>query len=376
MVQLSLSSLRISHFRTHKLSVIEPTQEPIVIFGLNGAGKTNILEAISMFAPGQGFRRAKISDLSRRPELLGWKLTGKFNIFDQSYEIIISWDEALGRKIKIDGKSVTQSKLARLIRILWITPMMDRIWLNGSAERRRFLDRIASNLVPDHTENSVKYYKALKQRNKLLKDRVLDSNWYDAVENQMALSAIEINKGRGEAISSIMEMQKKSVSSFPAADLNLVGPQHLLVQDFQSVLFGSRKQDMHFGRTLIGPHLSDLGAIYSSKGIEAKNCSTGEQKALLISIIIATAKIQLEKFNVPPILLFDEVSAHLDIERRADLYAEICNLDLQIFMTGTDSIIFNGLEDRAKYYEIVMNMQESMCIPIEDPQFKNIQKQF
>ena len=253
---------------------------------------------------------------------------------------------------------------------------MDRIWLNGSAERRRFLDRIVSNLVPDHTENSIKYFKALKQRNQLLKDRVSDSTWYDAVENQMALSGIEINKARAEAIFRIMEMQKKSVSSFPAAELKLVGPQYLLAQDFQCALCESRKQDMYLGRTLIGPHLSDLGAIYSLKGIEAKNCSTGEQKALLISIVIATAKVQIEKFKAPPILLFDEVSAHLDIERRADLYDEICNLDLQIFMTGTDSIIFNGLEDRAKYYEIVMNMQESMCIPIEDPQFKNIQKQF
>ena len=366
---MSLSSLRISHFRTHKFSLIEPTQEPIIIFGLNGAGKTNILEAISMFAPGQGFRRAKVSDLSRRPDLLGWKLTGKFNVLDQSYEIMTSWDEALGRKIKIDGKVVTQSKLARLVRILWITPLMDRIWLNGSAERRRFLDRIVSNLVPDHTENSIKYYKALKQRNQLLKDKVADSNWYDAVENQMALSAIEINKARGEVISSIMEMQKKSVSSFPSADLNLVGSQHIFAPEFQDALCGSRKQDMYFGRTLIGPRLSDLRAIYSSKGIEAKNCSTGEQKALLISIIIATAKIQLEKFKVPPILLFDEVSAHLDVERRADLYDEICNLSIQAFLTGTDSTIFNGLKERAKYYEVVMNLGESVCMHIEDPLF-------
>ena len=372
MVQLSLSSLKISHFRTHKLSVIELTQEPIIIFGFNGAGKTNILEAISMFAPGQGFRRAKASDLSRRPDLLGWKLIGKFNISDQSCEIMVSWDEVLGRKIEIDGKLVSQSKLARLVRILWITPLMDRIWLNGSSERRRFLDRIVSNLVPDHTENSIKYYKALKQRNQLLKDKVSDSNWYDAVENQMALSAIKINKARSEVISSIMEMQKKSVSSFPVADLNLVGSQYLFEQDFQCALCASRKQDMHVGRTLIGPHLSDLGAIYSSKGIEAKNCSTGEQKALLISIIIATAKIQLEKFNVPPILLFDEVSAHLDIERRVALYDEICNLGLQVFLTGTDSTIFDGLKERGKYYEVVMNLGESKCMPIEDPLFKNI----
>ena len=161
MVQLLLSSLKISHFRTHKLSVINPSQKPIVIFGLNGAGKTNILEAISMLAPGRGFRRAKFSELSRRPDLLGWQVSADFQIFGSTYEVCTFWDQTSTRKVTIDGKSATQSELGRLVRILWITPQMDRIWLDGSAERRRFLDRIVSTLVSEHTENCIQYQKAL-----------------------------------------------------------------------------------------------------------------------------------------------------------------------------------------------------------------------
>ena len=369
MVQLSLRSLKISHFRTHKLSVIEPTNEPIVLYGLNGAGKTNILEAISMFAPGQGFRRAKFSELSRRPDMLGWKLTGEFKKGDQSYVVSNSWDETLGRKITIDGKKATQNTLAKLLRILWISPLMDRIWLNGSTERRRFLDRIVSNLVPEHTENCIKYYKALKQRNKLIKDKVTDPNWYDAVENQMALPGVEIETARGDVINKIMEMQRRSVSFFPAADLDIKGSRYLAAKEFQIALLQSRKQDFFVGRTLIGPHLSDLVALYSSKSTAAKNCSTGEQKALLISIIIATAKIQIELFKTPPILLFDEVSAHLDAEKRSILYDELYQLNLQVFLTGTDLNIFKELKVRAKYYEVLLNADESSCMPVNKPFF-------
>ena len=203
---------------------------------------------------------------------------------------------------------------------------MDRIWLNGSAERRRFLDRIVSNLVPGHTDNSIKYYKALKQRNKLIKEKILDSNWYDALEKQMAVSGAEIDKARSYVITYIMDMQKKSVSSFPFAELSIVGERYLTPQTLEMALCKNRKQDIYAGRTLIGPHLSDLSAIYSSKGVSARSCSTGEQKALLISIIIATAKIQIEVFNTSPILLLDEVSAHLDTERRNILYDELNKL--------------------------------------------------
>ena len=363
---MSLSYIKISHFRTHELSVLKPTKEPIVIFGKNGVGKTNVLEAISMFAPGQGFRRSKFSELARRPGSLGWKLVGQFQSLGSSFEVINYWNQDSGRKILIDGKNASQSELASLVRILWITPVMDRIWLNGSAERRRFLDRIVSNLVPGHTENSIKYYKALKQRNKLIKEKILDSNWYDALEKQMAVSGAEIDKARSYVITYIMDMQKKSVSSFPFAELSIVGERYLTPQTLEMALCKNRKQDIYAGRTLIGPHLSDLSAIYSSKGVSARSCSTGEQKALLISIIIATAKIQIEVFNTSPILLLDEVSAHLDTERRNILYDELNDLNLQLFLTGTDINIFSGFKKRARFYEVEINSNKSVCTLSKD----------
>ena len=345
--------------------MIEVNQEPTVIFGLNGVGKTNVLEAISMFAPGQGFRRARVSDLSRRPDLLGWKLVGQFKILDHKYEVITSWNNTSGRKVIIDGKLVTQASLAKFLRILWVTPLMDRIWLNGASERRRFLDRIVSSLVPEHTEYLINYYKALKQRNQILKNKIKDSNWYNVLEKQMALAGIQIYRARNEVISRIMEMQRSSESSFPNANLKMTGSTYLVAEELQLALSKSRKQEFYVGRTLVGPHLSDLEAIYSLKGVEAKNCSSGEQKALIISIILAVAKIQIELFNYPPILLFDEITAHLDEDRRSTLYDEIYKLNMQVFLTGTDIYNFRELKARAKYFEVTMNIDESICKPVE-----------
>jgi len=349
--------------------VINPFKKPIVIFGLNGAGKTNILEAISMLAPGRGFRRAKFSDLSRRPDLLGWKVSADLQISGTSYEVCTSWDAISTSKVTIDGKPATQSELGRLVRILWLTPQMDRIWLDGSAERRRFLDRIVSTLVMEHTENCIQYQKALKQRNKLIRDRIFDSNWYDAVEFQMALYGSAIDLARQSVLSQIMEMQKKSTSAFPAADLNLVGTTYHSAQEFKDALAASRTVDINAGRTLRGPHLSDLASIYSEKAIDAKNCSTGEQKALLISIIIATARIQLEIFNTPPILLFDEMSAHLDSQRRSLLYRELCDLGLQVFLTGTDISIFEELKTHAEFFRAQIDSNMTICTKVDDISF-------
>jgi DNA replication and repair protein RecF len=166
-----------------------------------------------------------------------------------------------------------------------------------------------------------------------------------------------------------MEMQKKSTSAFPAADLNLVGNIYHSAQEFQDALAASRTTDINAGRTLKGPHLSDLASVYSEKAIDAKNCSTGEQKALLISIIIATAKIQLELFNTPPILLFDEVSAHLDSKRRSLLYMELCDLGLQVFLTGTDISIFEELKTHAEFFKVQIDSNMTICTKVDDISF-------
>ena len=361
MGRLTLNFLKMSHFRTHKSSIIESSGKSIVIVGSNGVGKTNILEAISLLSPGRGFRRATFEQISRRPDLVGWKVSAEIEILGNTHEISTWWDNSSSRKITIDGKFTNQIELGRLVRVLWITPLMDRIWLDGSIDRRRFLDRVVSTLISDHIENNIKYYNALKQRNRLIKDRIFDANWYTALEHQMAVSGFEIDASRREVLSRIMNMQESSHSAFPMAKLNLIGSVFNNSEEFEKALKNGRQKDIFAGRTLIGPHLSDLSAIYSSKGIEAKSCSTGEQKALLISIIIASAKLQLEEFSSPPILLFDEISAHLDGNRRSLLYDELRNLGAQVFLTGTDIEIFNELKNQVDFVRVELDSEISVC---------------
>ena len=331
------------------------------MFGCNGIGKTNVLEAVSLFAPGRGLRRAKLEDLSRRPDQLGWKLIGQIDIDDRIYEVSTLYGTDKSRKIFIDGKSVSQHELGRLIKILWITPLMDRIWLEGSNERRRFLDRLVSTIVSDHTDNLVKYYKALRQRNKLLKDKSSDYNWFKVLEHQMAHFGASIEVSRTNVLSQIMRQQEESNSVFPTAKLSLACSDFLDPRNLESQFEANREKELWVGRTLFGPHLNDLHAIYSSKCVEAKNCSTGEQKALLISIVLATARIQIEVFNTAPIILFDEVSAHLDGKSRVLLYDELCKLGSQVFLTGTDEMIFSELKNRAQFFELFMEKDQTIC---------------
>ncbi len=352
MALVGLDKVLISHFRTHKISNMMFCKGPVVLYGPNGAGKTNVLEAISLLSPGRGFRGAAVAELSRNPEKIGWKVSADL-VFDDNLRRLETWSDGKSpRKIMIDGKQSSQISLGELVRVLWITPLMDRVWLDGSSGRRKLLDRIVISLFPEHTEHTINYYKAMKQRNRLIKDKNFDEKWYDALEAQMAVSGFAIDISRRKVIAKLMNTQKKSRSSFPSAKLDLCGFNFATAKDFESFLNKNRKKDFLFGRTLEGPHLSDLSAEYISKGTNARNCSTGEQKALLISLILATAKLQVDEFKYSPILLLDEVAAHLDTGRRALLYDEICNLGIQAFLTGTDETLFSKLKGRAQFMKL------------------------
>ena len=369
---MALQSLKISHFRTHKFSTLEFNGQPVVIFGPNGVGKTNVLEAISLLSPGRGLRRARLENLSKRPDFLGWKIMSDVYLNGNQYEIC-TWSESnRSRKVSVDGKLTTQAELGSFLRILWITPLMDRIWLEGSQERRSFIDRIVSTLVSDHTENLLKYYKALRQRNKLLKDKSSDENWFRVLEHQMASAGAIIESSRAGVLEKIMKNQEQSNSSFPVASLKIVGSEFSAPGELESKLKENRKKDFWAGRTLIGPHSSDLHAVYSAKAIDARNCSTGEQKALLISIILATARIQIEKYEITPILLFDEISAHLDQKSRVLLYEEIRKLKGQVFLTGTDKTIFEHFRNRAQFFELKTKQDQTICKRVDDPFVSNI----
>ncbi len=346
----AITGLTLSHFRSHKLARLDLDDRPLAISGPNGAGKTNILEAVSLLSPGRGMRRAGADEIARKPEALGWKVAASVDSMGHQHELE-TWSEAASpRQVRIDGKSATQVALGRIARILWLVPAMDRLWLEGAEGRRRFLDRMTMSFEPDHAEAVLSYEKAMRERNRLLKDHVHDDAWYRALEDQMALSGAAIEANRDKALTRIALAQAGAQTAFPVADLEIEPA--LGHEGLRAALADGRPRDMQAGRSLVGPHRTDLMAIYSAKGVAARQCSTGEQKALLISLILANARALSEDIGAPPILLLDEVAAHLDADRRSALYDEIVALGAQAWMTGTGVELFESLGPRATYLSV------------------------
>ncbi len=359
MGKLYLSQLTLSHFRSHKRAVVECDARPLAIFGPNGAGKTNLIEAVSLLSPGRGLRRASAEDMTRRPEALGWKLTAILHSLHQVHEIEVWSEGGNARQVRIDGKAAPQTALGRIARVLWLIPAMDRLWIEGAEGRRRFLDRMTLSFLPDHAEHALSYDKAMRERNRLLKDMVREPSWYAALERRMAEAGAAIHAGRLEALKSIAEAQEQAQTAFPAATLSLECDMPADADGLQTALADNRTRDLAAGRTLIGPHRADLLGVYTAKGIPAKDCSTGEQKALLVSLILANARALAKDFGAPPLLLLDEVAAHLDANRQAALYDEICSLGAQAWMTGTGAEMFAALGDRTQVLEVTEEAGES-----------------
>lgn len=343
---LFLRSLHLSHFRSHKLGRLETDGRPVAIYGPNGAGKTSILEAVSLLSPGRGLRRAAAQEMARRPESLGWKIRAQVHSNGQDHDIETWSDAGAARQVKINDKPATQMALGRITRVVWLIPVMDRLWVEGAEGRRRFLDRATLSFAPDHGETVLTYEKAMRERNRLLKDQVRDGHWYAALEARMAETGALIHQRRTETIAALMAAQEAAQTTFPTADLRLDADMPTTPDDLRAALTDGRGRDMMAGRTLVGPHRSDLGATYRAKDIDARDCSTGEQKALLVSLILANARA----LPAPPILLLDEVAAHLDADRRAALYDEICDLGAQAWMTGTGAELFTTLGERAQCF--------------------------
>ncbi|WP_039018642.1 DNA replication/repair protein RecF [Halocynthiibacter namhaensis] len=347
MTGLALRKLRLSHFRSHRTLNLDCTPGPVAIYGPNGAGKTNIIEAISMLSPGRGLRRAAADDMIRKPEALGWKIAAELQSLTQIHEIETWLEGGQGRNVRIDGKSASQVALGRIARVLWLVPSMDRLWLEGADGRRRFLDRMVLSFDPNHAQNTLTYEKSMRERNRLLKDQIRDAHWYRALEAQMAEAGAAIQTARAHAITALAQAQDGAETEFPRSDLEIIMPEGLEVAIGKDALAdsfaASRPRDLAAGRTITGPHRADLSAIFTAKGVHAKECSTGEQKALLISLILANGRALAQSFGAPPILLLDEVAAHLDSNRRAALYHEITALGAQAFMTGTGEELFDSL---------------------------------
>ncbi|MEM8699390.1 MAG: DNA replication/repair protein RecF [Pseudomonadota bacterium] len=372
-----MHSIRLGQFRSYAAGRVETGGASVALYGPNGAGKTNVLEAVSLLTPGRGLRRAGGEDLMRRPDRLGWRVRAEVAAPGMAQtgliEIVTGMEVGAGsRAVEIDGTATTQTALGHLVRMVWLTPAMDRLWMEGASERRRFLDRITLGFRPAHAEASVAYEKAMRERNRLLKEGRFDPAWLRGLEAQMARQGTRIARGRAEALSRLQHAAQSPDSGgnslFPRADLAILGTMETRFWDvirsagpaetdldslmdqteseeaagMAEALAEGRMRDAAAGRTLSGPHRSDLDAVYAAKDMPARACSTGEQKALLISLILANARA-LSVEGTPPVLLLDEVAAHLDADRRAALYAEIDALGCQAWMTGTGPELFEAL---------------------------------
>ena len=340
-----------SHFRSHKVAKLALDARPVVLFGANGAGKTNVLEAVSLLSPGRGLRRATTQEIVRQPDAVGWKLRAELGGSE-----VETWSDAgAARQVRIDGKAAAQSALGRLVRVLWLIPAMDRLWIEGAEGRRRLLDRMTLSFFPEHADQSLAYEKAMRERNRLLKDQVADPAWYRALEGQMAEAGSAIMAARRAAMEALAAAQQDAETAFPAADLTLTHPDQELPEmaaELTAIWEDTRRRDIAAGRTLVGPHRADMEGAYRAKGINARNASTGEQKALLVSLILANARALAADLGSPPLLLLDEVAAHLDADRQAALYDEVCALGAQAWMTGTGAEHFTALGDRAQRFEV------------------------
>lgn len=345
---LAIETLALSHFRSHRATRLAFDGRPVAITGPNGAGKTNILEAVSLLSPGRGLRRAAAEDLARQPEALGWKITATVRGLSAAHDLETWAEPGEARQVRVDGKAATQASLGRVLRILWLVPAMDRLWIEAAEGRRRFLDRMALSFFPDHADHTLAYEKAMRDRNRLIKDQVTDAGWYAALEAQMAEAGEAITRNRHATLTRIAAAADGS-SAFPAAGLALTGPDGTdMPDDLAAALADSRRRDIAAGRTLVGPHRADLIARYTAKDLPANQCSTGEQKALLISLILANARALAQDLGRAPVLLLDEIAAHLDEARRAALYDEIGALGAQALMTGTEADLFTALGDRGQ----------------------------
>ena len=349
---LAVTALTLSHFRSHRQASLDLDGRPVAVFGANGSGKTNLLEAVSLLSPGRGLRRAAPGEIARRPEGVGWRVGARLATPRDAHEIDLRAEAGGPRRTEVDGRAAPQTALGRLARVVWLVPAMDRLWIEGAEGRRRFLDRIALSFEPTHAEATIAYEKAMRERNRLLKDGVSDPGWFAALERTMAQAGAAIQENRIHAVHRLSEAQEGAVTAFPAARLSVEGDDAVGEDALRRAFERGRRDDAYAGRTLAGPHRADLSAVYAAKETPARQCSTGEQKALLLSMVLANARALAADVGAPPLLLLDEVGAHLDEGRREALYAEIVGLGAQAWMTGTGAELFAPLDGAARMLRV------------------------
>lgn len=359
-----LFSLTLTAYRSYETARIEAQPGLMVLMGHNGAGKTNILEAISLLSPGRGLRRAKLGEVQKFGSAQPWAISALLQTPHGEQMISTGRDPAAPdtdrRIVLVDGNRISQPELNEYLAISWLTPAMDRLWTDSPGTRRRFLDRLTAALDPAHTTRLNRYEDALAERNKLLKDGRMDDAWLSSIEHTLATEGVAVMAARRELVLGLKPHLANTASAFPAPILSLEGCENwlaegpaLLIEDrLRSELAKARRFDAATGITSLGPHRSDLLAVHPEKNMPAQLCSTGEQKALLISLVLGHAQLIKIQRAQPPVLLLDEIGAHLDENRRESLYNQLFSLGSQVWMTGADLSLFSPLFGRVLCYEI------------------------
>jgi DNA replication and repair protein RecF len=363
--------LSLTNFRSYRAAQLELGRAgPVVLTGANGAGKTNLIEAISLLAPGRGLRRAMLDEFAFAEGDGSWAVNAEIEGMlglatlgtgvDPPHE-----EEAPARRCRIDREPVASAAaFADHLRVVWLTPAMDPLFTGPASERRRFLDRLVLAVDAQHSSRVNALERALRSRNRLLEDASSDAHWLDAIEHETAEVAVAVAAARAETVARLaaaLAAARDSAPGFPQAEIALDGwmekllPGHsaAAIEDrYRAVLRDNRARDAAAGRTLDGPHLTDLKVVHAGKGIAAAEASTGEQKALLIRLVLAHAGLIQEMTGFAPLLLLDEIVAHLDPARRAALYDALALLGAQTFLTGADPAGFADIAARALTFEV------------------------
>jgi DNA replication and repair protein RecF len=369
MTAARIRRLTLNNFRSYQAAQIDIAANLVVLVGPNGAGKTNLIEAISFLAPGRGLRRATLTEVAFMEGDGSWAMAADVEgalglaTLGTGIEAPANEDMTATRKCRIDREPVSSaSAFADHLRVIWLVPAMDQLFTGPASERRRFLDRLALAVDAEHASRVSALERSLRSRNRLLEEPRPDPHWLDAIEHETAELAVAVAALRAETITRLSAaLAARRSSPFPSAEIALEGwmekllPQHSAreIEDrYRAVLHDNRARDAAAGRTLDGPHLTDLVVAYAPKDIPAADASTGEQKALLIGLVLAHAGLIAEMIGFAPVLLLDEVVAHLDPGRRNALYAELETLGAQVFMTGADPAAFAEIGPRADIFDV------------------------
>ena len=370
--RFAVRRLTLTNFRCYEYLRLDIDSIAVVLSGPNGVGKTNILEALSMLVPGRGLRGAKLSEISRKPAIeeqtsgpSAWGVAARLSGFGDPIDIGTGyqppWNGGVDRRtVRIDGEiERSQQALTNFMRLHWLTPQMDRLFQEGAAKRRQFLDRLVSIWDPAHVGRISAYERAMRERLKLLRSQPSpDPAWLLALEDNMASRGVAIAAARADLVTRLAPVAAKSWGPFPGALLALEGDVHDWLskgpaleaeESFRVVLGADRERDGTLGQTHAGPQRTDVLVRHALKGDPAGRCSTGEQKAMLIALVLANVRIFTCEYGEAPVLLLDEVGAHLDQERREVLFTEILSLAGQVWFTGTDPNIFSGLKGVAQF---------------------------